>query len=87
MRFFHDENHIRPRHPFSRQRIFRVVVCPRRRAFDASMGSKHLLGRWTAQLVLAANEQNAFHCLGGGVADLRLADDGDIEMQYVFTQA
>src|ERR1700753_17857 len=60
MRALHDENGVRPIKQLRCDRIFGVVIEPRRCGFDAGPIRKNGFSRRTAQPVPAANEQDVF---------------------------
>ena len=55
----HHENDLGPLNEFGRQRVFCVAIRASRRALKTRAVGERLLSRWTAQPILAANEQNS----------------------------
>ena len=56
LRFFHDEDQIRPLDQFWSDGCFGIMAQPGGRAFDRGMLREKFLGGWASPAVLAANE-------------------------------
>jgi len=63
MGLLHYEDHVCPAEQLWGEHVFGIIVQSGRRDLDALPRCEELLGSRTAKPILAANEQDAFHCV------------------------
>jgi hypothetical protein len=79
VRLLHDEDEVSPSHKFGRQGILSIGIGARGIDVDARMSGEGLLGSWTPQPVLAANEEDVHpRDVGGAVSCSQWLGGGDV---------